>query len=260
MMVVLGAFFSSTLSQLIWDRLPLIQVLQFPWRFLTLAAAGTALLCGFPFLLLTRARPRLANGVMAALMLAILAVELPYASPEKFLPVTDADFSPAVMTQRHLYDTTANEWEPMWVTVEPQAPVSEPLTFLAGQGRIMSATTSPAAQNFVVQAGQGARLQANTFYYPGWTVFVDWRRAAGRPRRPAGPDAVQPAAGPARGQGRLPAHAVQAAGGLAFPARVCCSWPRPRSCGGCGLASGGRCRRGRLCGRPRALRRGAQVP
>jgi hypothetical protein len=172
-MVALGAFFSSTLSQFIWDRLPLLQVLQFPWRFLTLAAAGTALLCGFPFLLLARARPRLADGVMAALMLAILAVELGYAHPQGFEAATDADYAPAVIAGRHLNDTTENEWEPTWAKVEPQAPAGQPLTFLTGQGQIMSATTSPGAQDFVVQAPQGARLQANTFYYPGWTVFVD---------------------------------------------------------------------------------------
>ena len=64
-------FFSSNLSQPLWEVLTPLYPLQFPWRFLVLAAVSTAFLFGAPFLLL-RERPRAAYGLMAAAIGAVL--------------------------------------------------------------------------------------------------------------------------------------------------------------------------------------------
>ena len=43
--------------------------------------------------------------------------------------------------------TTAGEYAPVWVQQRPTAPAGEPLTFVAGQGRVVSSQLSVATGN-----------------------------------------------------------------------------------------------------------------
>jgi len=171
-LVLAAAFFSISESQFVWDRLPLLQYLEYPWRFLSLVAVGTAFLCGFPFLLVAP-HSRWANGMLVALILALFLFQFPYAKPEKFYATKDSDYSPEIIAAKGLAVNTVQEYEPIWVQERPQMPAKEPLTFLQGQGRVLAARLTPAAREFVVEVAQAARLRLNTFYFPGWTLYVD---------------------------------------------------------------------------------------
>ncbi|MFL5800211.1 MAG: YfhO family protein, partial [Roseiflexaceae bacterium] len=172
-LLVAAAFFASTLSQFLWDGLPLLQYLEFPWRFLSLAAVGAALVCGSPFLLLGTRRPRLANGLAALLIAGLFLANFSHAQPEKLYDIVDDDYNPQTIAARWISVTTAEEYEPVWVTERPQAPAAEPLTFMAGTGRVGIISLSPTYREFHVDAAQPARLRLNTFYFPGWTLTVD---------------------------------------------------------------------------------------
>ena len=121
-LLLLAAFFSSNLSLFIWERLPLLQHLQFPWRFLSLSALGAALLCGFPFLLLEAGKRGLADGLMAVLIAGLFLLGFPLAKPETFLKVSDADYRPQIIAERDISVTTSREYEPMWVRERPESP------------------------------------------------------------------------------------------------------------------------------------------
>ena len=176
-LLAVAVFFASTFSQPLWDRLPLLQYLQFPWRFLTLAAFSSALLCAAVFVLLfsggVRFDRRLPDVAMVALLTALLLWGLPKAWPEKFLALNETDYSPQAIAAQGLTVTTAGEYAPVWVQQRPTAPAGEPLTFVAGQGRVVSSQLSVATRQFIVEAVVESRLRLNTFYFPGWTLYVD---------------------------------------------------------------------------------------
>src|SRR5207244_3932245 len=135
-LLMAAAFFASTPSQFLWDGLPLLQYLEFPWRFLSLVAVGAALWCGSPFLLLGTRRPRLANGLATFLIAALVLLNISHAQPEKLYDIVDDDYSPQTIAARRISVTTAEEYEPVWVVERPQAPAAEPLTLMAGAGRV----------------------------------------------------------------------------------------------------------------------------
>ena len=171
--LLLAAFLASNASQFLWERAPLLQFLQFPWRFLSLVAVSTAFVCGFPFLLLGPEDRRLANGSMGVLIVALFLIGFPRARPESFLEVRDVDYSPHTIAARDIAVTTAREYEPTWVRERPQTPAEERLTFLEGEGRLSVAWLSPVYYEFHVEITEAARLRVNTFYFPGWTLSVD---------------------------------------------------------------------------------------
>jgi hypothetical protein len=169
-----GAFFSVGESIFIWDRLPLLQYLEYPWRFHSLIAVGTAFLFGLPLLFIRSQRTWLANGATAALMGLVLVMNYAHAKPEKLTDVTDADYTPRAIASKWLGATTALEYEPIWVRERPQAPVTQPAQ-LAGRGSVTAIRRTPTETELRVEADEEALLRVNTFYFPGWTAFVDGR-------------------------------------------------------------------------------------
>jgi hypothetical protein len=170
---LLAAFLASNISLFLWERVSLLQFLEFPWRFLSLVAVSTAFVCGFPFLLLGPEDRRLANGSMGVLICVLFLLGFPHARPERFFEVRNADYSPRTIAARDIAVTTAREYEPIWVQERPQTPAEERLTLVEGQGRVSVVRLSPAYYEFHVGVTEAARLRVNTFYFPGWTLSVD---------------------------------------------------------------------------------------
>lgn len=169
--VLLGAlFFSSNLSQPLWEVLTPLYPIQFPWRFLELAAVSTAFLFGAPFLLL-RERPRAAYGLMALAIGAVLLFNLPNAHPPDHLALNEADYSPQNIAAKGIA-ATAREFEPIWVTQFP-APAAQKLEFVQGKGSIVTSSVTAYDYHFGITATSTALLRVNTFYFPGWQLYVD---------------------------------------------------------------------------------------
>jgi hypothetical protein len=173
LVIAFAAFFSSQESLFLWDWFPLLRFLQFPWRFLSLVAMGTAFLSGYPLLLISKRNPRIAWATTGVLVVGFLLIGLPHAKPQSYVDASDADYSPAAIAAGNISATTAREYEPVWVVERPEAPAAAPLTLLQGKGSILGARLSPTLYEFHVQITEDAHLQLNSFYFPGWTVYVD---------------------------------------------------------------------------------------
>jgi hypothetical protein len=169
LLLLLAAVLTTQLSQLVWERLPLLEYLQFPWRFLSLVAISSALLCGVVFS--SHLRPARANLLLALLVGALLLDGLPTARPKGFRDVTDADFVPESIAREGI---SAHGALPVWVQRRPRTPVSERLVFLVrDKGQVVESRLKPERQEFVVQVRDDAQVRLNTLYFPGWTVLVD---------------------------------------------------------------------------------------
>jgi hypothetical protein len=169
---LLAASIASTGSVWVWELLPLLHPLQFPWRTLSLVAPATAFLCGFPFLFLAKGNKRLANSVMLAMVAALFLLGFPRARPSGYLDINEADYSPMNIAARGI-EATARQFEPIWVTQRPQTPAVEPVGLLQGQGRLLSTRPSPTNYEINAQITEKARLRVNSFYFPGWTLTVN---------------------------------------------------------------------------------------
>jgi uncharacterized membrane protein len=172
-LVLLAAFLACTPSLFLWESLPLLQYLAFPWRFLSLLAAGAALICGLPFLILPPERTLLARGSMVVLVASFFLLGFTHAKPESFLEVADSDYTPEAIAARDTAVTSKREYEPIWVTERPGTPAAQPSTVLRGEACTLGTRLSPVHQQFNVRVSEEATLQVNTFYFPGWTLYVD---------------------------------------------------------------------------------------
>ena len=170
-LIILAGFFTIGTSAFIWERLSFLQLLQFPWRFLSLIAVSTAFVSGSLFLVLFRTGGWRANGLMWTLIIALVVVGYPHAKPSSFA-VVEGSLTPSKIVESGWQDGL-RQLEPIWVKQTPTAPAAERLTFIEGEGQVLTSKVTPTYYDFVTESTEATRMRVNTFYFPGWTVFVD---------------------------------------------------------------------------------------
>jgi hypothetical protein len=200
-------FMSFAASLALWENLPLIEFVQFPWRLIGRAALPLAFLAGAPFALLTSpANPLSGRGLYKPLLLAgallLLLVEaLPMLTPHS----CPAEAYPSI-NNVHQYERRSG-----LVGVDPvgsffpisvqERPAGSPLEVDYVSGRIpqrFDATVLPEGAD-VERAEYGptaATIELNSpisfqarylsFAFPGWTATVDGQQTPISPSAPEG--------------------------------------------------------------------------
>ncbi len=199
--LALSTFLITPLSRPLWDNVPLLPFVQFPWRFLSVQAFFASLAIaywGVPNLLgAWRNEPERVRdsnaltcwlaGVVGAVLLAASMLGL---KPE-YLPIGEEDVT---VERLMLYEyftanigtTIRHEYLPRWVVPRPYT--SEVLLRngekpppLVMTGEVKAAELlwrKPAAEGWAIEVtSPQASLAFHTYYFPGWRAYVD-----GQPR------------------------------------------------------------------------------
>ncbi len=154
-------------SRWLWDHLPLLPYVQFPWRLLAPATFATALLAASLAAYLPRLAGRrlILGGAMALLVLANVG----HARPERHHDVDPEHWTPGALARRGVSVTTSREFEPRWAEA-PQPWGREPARVITGSAEILAAVRAPERWTVEVRARSEARIELALYYFPGWTV------------------------------------------------------------------------------------------
>ena len=184
--LVLSTWLITPLSQPLWDHLPLLPMVQFPWRFLSIQALFAALLTG-AIISHLRAQQRRLAWTPALVLGALLTVAALAGLEPDYLPISDAD----VTTERlQLYElftgnigsTIRHEYLPRWVNPRPyigpqQVSPDIPARAIPVSGALISAERlrhAPTHRIWRVETGsEGAEVAFPLYYWPGWHAVVD---------------------------------------------------------------------------------------
>ena len=217
--LALSTLLITPLSRSLWDNVPLLPFVQFPWRFLSVQALFASLVIGYlgtcwgvgvpnpsarlrtSLLGVRCSKPEqvrdsdaltcLLAGVVGAALLAAAMLDL---KPE-YLPIGEADIT---VERLMLYEyftanvgtTIRHEYMPRWVTPRPYT--SEVLLRggekpppLVMDGEIEAtelAWRKPASEEWTLDVtSPQASLAFHTYYFPGWRAYVDGRPREVRP-------------------------------------------------------------------------------
>ncbi len=201
---------SLSLSRPLWENVPLIEFVQFPWRFVGRAALPVAFLAGTAFTAYQQAAPSVNTNrfratvrlILPAIALTLLLLEaLPYLYPHYCL---DESF-PTIQTV-HAYEHNTGlvgvdpEGSYFPITVQ-QRPSSSPLEadYQAGQtpqrfdasqlpagASIQSVEYAPNSADITLTTPVPFQAHYLTFAFPGWTAFVDGDEVEITPTEPEG--------------------------------------------------------------------------
>ncbi len=191
LMAILGTL---PISRPVWEALPPLALIQFPFRLLGMVALFLALSAGGVTATLLESRPS-RRSVLVVLGLAIVLASYPYARPQHTpldaraqSPVAVIDFELAYPDMR---GSTAFAAGPPTTTPKLAAYLAgAPLPLagiIAGTGEVVSVRHGGGSEQVRVRAATPVTVQFYTYWYPGWRATVNGRPV---PIRAEGPDAL----------------------------------------------------------------------
>jgi hypothetical protein len=227
------------ISAPIWEIVPGMAFLQFPWRLLGPAAAAISIAAAVGYATLARVWPSARGEGMrwerrGALLLALfICVTLLLALPAMFPPLWDADFGPTDPVAMIDFElaaiavgtTSTGDYLPTTVQVQPHPEPAFLNTYAGPDGvdKVNRATLpagtvvetvsqGPTHNRFRVESEKPFILRLFTFHFPGWRAAVDGEDVPIELGRPEGFITVPVPAG---------AHTVEVRlGALGTPARA----------------------------------------
>ena len=262
----------TPLARALWEAIPALAVIQFPWRLLSLAGFLFSALSGLLFWNLAMVAPPVGNELpamaspagenpLAGLLLVscfALATGLPYvqARLQPVEPWREDGRAVFRFEQEHPDMFGYTQWvtEPFTATVltgqyasdEYVEPTVDPtylrrLEIVAGQGRIVDGYSRGSSTGGQLVMQTPGTVKINTFWFPGWAATVNGQPAAIRPGEPTGAMLVDVPAGEVQLDLRFGTTPPRTAGALVSGLMVLVVaglflWPSRRKAAGVSLA------------------------
>ncbi len=164
--------FSSSLmtykaSDIFWNAVPFLKVIQFPWRFV--AVANFALFAAIAALL-TGVRPK-SHGIPLLLLAAGVLSVLPYIRVAGYENKPENYYTEFPGTTYYHGEATT-----VWSTGDFADFPKSPVEVVSGSATVSAYRKSNAQHSYIVSAETAADIVDNTLYYPGWQVHVDGKK------------------------------------------------------------------------------------
>ncbi len=185
-------FMTHQRSSFIWNLLPPLQFLQFPWRFLSTVTLTTSFLAGSIFIIIQNLKVKYLSVIVGSILVigCIFLYQNDFHWKVHWYWMNDkVQFSGDVWLQAvkgGIYD-----YLPISVPIAPGGPPNGNAEIVSGQAVISTAFKNSVKQVYMVNANKPSIFQLNTYYFPGWTYFLDGAKVSadiksdhdlGRPR------------------------------------------------------------------------------
>lgn len=171
---VFGFFMLSKPSQFVWEALPFLQKLQFPWRWLSVVSfsAVVAFALSVPRLIaLLQGRERLVAYPALALVVTIILFNITQIIiPSAPIPLAEFNEIEKKVAEEPMFDG----WWPVWAKHEA---LENPQLVTAGDRVIDVSKWDALDRAFTVLPGDPMNIRVATFYYPHWKAYVNHQPA-----------------------------------------------------------------------------------
>jgi hypothetical protein len=178
-------------SVALWDRLPPLAYLQFPFRWLGPASFAVAVMAGASVSMLPHSEsltsPRFLISAVLLASLVLAALPMLYPGYQHSLP-TNPSLAEMMHMERRMgaVGTTATgEYLPIWVEWVPPESLLEPM-YRAGRplqrldtstwpegSTVLEEEYTPTAGRLIVQLTKMLRVFFDIHYFPGWRAYID---------------------------------------------------------------------------------------
>lgn len=153
------------LSFPIWKYLPFVNLIQFPFRFISFIILGLSFLLSYQL--------NLFKGKLKITLIVFYLILIIFSAKNFILPKDYQNYPDSFYSTNQDSTTVKNEYMPKWVKQIPVTMPSEKVTVIKGQGTVQNLFANGNKVAFSIDALNEAQVQYNTVYFPGWIVKVD---------------------------------------------------------------------------------------
>lgn len=163
---LVAIFFMTRYSQVLWQFIPGLSLIQFPWRMLSVTTFASSFLAGY---VIRKVSDNKRLQIMAIILIVFIAivVNLPYTKPKEFLNRGEGYYFTNDDTT-----TVQNEYLPIWAKDLPQSRPEKKADVIQGNGIITNLMFKSNTASFVYK-GENGLIILNTAFFPGWEAFIN---------------------------------------------------------------------------------------
>ena len=156
-------------SSFIWNAIPILSWLQFPWRFLAISIFLLAILAGIGVYLI----PKFKVWVGLAIILIAFVLNVGYFIPKAWENITDADKFSGVSWQKEL-TISIFDYLPIYAKLPPITAAPATPEVLEGMATFSNYTKGSDFQRGIINTGKnGALIRLPLFDFPGMVAKID---------------------------------------------------------------------------------------
>lgn len=165
---VLTLFFATPFSRILWERIELLRIFQFPFRFLSIAVFISSVLASVVVSVRSRAIPLIVGTL-------VVLTSVPLWHPSDYWATQGQGYARGdeYFEREYRYTTDDGYSSPIWALQFMDEKPTAPVAVIAGTAGITHVQRNQMRHQFVVDAKKESRLRDNTLYFPGWTVLID---------------------------------------------------------------------------------------
>jgi hypothetical protein len=166
----ISLFLTHPKSIFIWDYVPFMKYVQFPWRLNVFAAIFFCLALGYLGFMIINKSVRLLLVIAFSVVLLIFYGR--FFRPDKWMNITDTE-KLSGKNWELAQTVSINDYLPIYTSLSPTKQAQMDPVTLSGNVNYISVEKGTNWQRWKVEATQDSLIQAQIFYFPQWKVYVD---------------------------------------------------------------------------------------
>ena len=162
----ISIFMVNPRSQFIWDFIPPLKYIQFPWRLLMFVIFFISVISGSLVLLYKR------KIIWIALIIAVIIFNYSYFRPQRFIQTSDTLLLSGVNWDRQI-KRSIFDYLPIYAKEPPAELATSRYEILTGDSKIIDFKEGTNWITFKTQTYSHTIIRLSQYYFPNWKIFVD---------------------------------------------------------------------------------------
>lgn len=169
-------FFTHQKSVFIWQSIPILSLIQFPWRFLTLATFCFSVSVGALALLIPQ-NFKFRNLFLLIFILLVISFNASFFRPREWLQINDQDKFSGELWEKQL-TISIFDYLPIYAKYPPSKKAPGTPLAIRGEAELVYGEKGTNWQKWNINvSSNSAILEFPLYYFPGWKVWIDGNEA-----------------------------------------------------------------------------------
>lgn len=167
---VFSLFMQHNKSTFIWLKIPMLQYVQFPWRFMALSVFFASILAGSLGALL----PKFKNIILIITVISLISCTYNYFRPESYYDGSiDQHYTTDVFARD---DKMPKDYLPIWAKMTIYPKITEP-QLVEGDASFSNYSKRSDSATFNMKVNKNSVIDVPLTYFPGWEVKLNGKKA-----------------------------------------------------------------------------------
>ncbi len=165
--MLIGVFLMTEHSQSVWQFIPGLSLIQFPWRILSITTFTSAILGGY---LTTYFKQKWTIMIGILIVVSTLVLNYSYTFPSKHIDRDEGYYATNDDTT-----TVQSEYMPVLAKGLPRSRAEKKVEIIKGSGTVTSLLSKSNSTHFTYE-GENGVIKVNTAFFPGWEAFINSKK------------------------------------------------------------------------------------